>query len=168
MSANTPFLVVSTLTKTSAVGAYVGGQVVAPVTALPITFAGVVQNNGCKGRISGCQMVDQANQAVKGVFELWLFTAPPVSPPDQSAFIPTNTELDTLIAVIPLSTAFVGNSGAGAAGNVVYISPPLDFPFACPTNTSNLFGLLIVRNGYTPVANEVFVITLDVDQVTGP
>jgi hypothetical protein len=79
-------------------------------------------------------------------------------------FTPTDAECATLVAVIPLVANYVGDAQAGASGNAVYASPEMIRPFTCGVSSDDLFGLLVVRNAYTPVAQEAFTVRLRVVQ----
>ena len=110
-------------------------------------------------------MVDSANQATKGSFELWLFDTTFTPDNDNTPFTPTDAEEATLVAVVPLTLSYVGDATAGAGGNAVYVGTidrPL--PFVTGASSRNLFGALVVRNVYTPVSAEVFTVRLFIEQ----
>lgn len=147
---------------------YAAGEAVTDSTSAPtvITFSNVVSSNGGAGSIVKVLMVDSANAATKGSFELWLFDTTFTPDNDNAVFTPTDAELATLIDVIPLPSTFVGDATAGADGNAVYIgtlAEPIDFK--CKPTSSNLFGALVVRNAYTPVSGESFTIRLFIEQI---
>lgn len=116
------------------------------------------------GVILGAIMTDYANQTLKGTFELWVFSTAPASPvADNSSWAPSAVDLQSLVGVVSFSTSFVGNSGSGAAGNVVFIGTltPNPMTYRIASGTS-LFGMLCVRNAYIPVNLEAFSFQLQV------
>lgn len=163
-----PKQVSTSVTRPNDTTAYAAGDAVTDSTSSPtaLTFSAVATANGGKGIVLGALMLDSANQSTKGVFELWLFTgsAAPTPDNDNSAFTPTDAELANLVAIIPLSAVYVGDATSGAGGNAIYESPEMARPFVCDGSVDDLFGLLVVRNAYTPVGQEVFTIILRVVQ----
>lgn len=165
-SGTTPKQVLATFTRPNDTNAYAAGDAVTDSTSAPtvLTFSGCASANGGSGYILGALMVDSANQATKGIFELWLFDTTVTPDNDNAAFTPTDAECATLVAIIPLVASYVGDAQSGASGNAVYSSPEMMRPFTCGGASDDLFGLLVVRNAYTPVASEVFTIRLRVVQ----
>ncbi len=153
-------------TRPADVIAYAAGDVVANSTSAPVvlTFANCVRANGGTGMITNALMVDSASVATKGIYELWLYHTSPGADNDNALFTPTDAELLNLVGVIPFSTAYVGDATAGAGGNCVYPSPGLNISFKCAAAATSLFGILVIRNAYTPVSAEVFTITLNISQ----
>ena len=66
--------------------------------------------------------------------------------------------------VVDFTTAFEGTAGAG--GNVAYMAERTFLPigFQCVALSKDLYGTLVVRNAYTPIANEIFTIRLNIEQ----
>jgi hypothetical protein len=146
---------------------YVAGDAVANSTSAPavITFAGAARTSGGTGTISLARIFDDANQATLGQFELYLFAVAPTPRNDNAAIAISDTDLVNLIALINFaSSGFITNAGAGAAGNVLFEKQGLNIPFRCASGDRNLYGLLVVRNGYTPVAQEKFTLQLGIVQ----
>jgi hypothetical protein len=111
--------------------------------------------------------------ATKGKFELWLFagTAAPTVDTDNVPFTPSDVELLDLVGIVRFddTAAFVGEATVGAVGNAIYVGTHLGvanfaIPFRCGAGVTTLWGLLVVRNAYVPVADEVFTVTLHVNQ----
>lgn len=152
----------ASLTRPADTTAYAAGDAVTNSTTVPvaITFQNCARANAGSGRLIGATMVDSANQATKGIFELWVFTALPTPDNDNAAFTPTDAECATLVGIIPLNATFVGDATAGAGGNCVYEAAPSDFPFTCGVGVDDLYGLMVVRNAYTPVSAETFTFIL--------
>ena len=144
--------------------AYAAGDAVTNSTSSPaaITFSNCARISGGTGIITGCTLVDSANVATAGSFELWIFTASPTPDNDNAAFTPTDGECETLVGVYPLSTSYVGDATSGAGGNRVYESDEKLKPFTCAT--TDLYGLVVVRNAYVPVSAEKFTFILRVLQ----
>lgn len=151
-------VVTATFTRPADTTAYAAGDVVADSTSAPtvITLTNAVLSNGDTGILMDVKMVDSANQATPGLFELWLFNAAPGLDNDNAAFTPTDTELQTLLAVIPLTVSYAGDATSGAGGNRVYQSDVINRPVKAGGSTRNLYGELVVRNAYTPVSAESF------------
>lgn len=146
--------------------AYASGDAVTNSTSAPVimTFDGVARANGGAGVVISAVLIDSASQATKGNFELWLFDTTVTPDNDNAVFTPTDTECGTLIGVIQFASPFVGDATAGAGGNCVYPVNGLTIPFTCGGSSDDVFGLLVVRNAYTPVSAEVFTVRLTVIQ----
>ena len=65
------------------------------------------------------------------------------------------------MGVVSLTLTYVGDATSGAGGNAIYQATDIDFDFQTATNSRDLYGILIVRNAYTPVSAEAFTFTLD-------
>jgi hypothetical protein len=145
---------------------YAAGDAVTDSTTSPtqMTFDGVARANAGSGVIVGAVLIDSANQTTKGQFELWLFDATVTPDNDNAVFTPTDTECGTLIGVIEFNIPKVGDATSGAGGNVVYPVGNLSIPFTCGASVDDVYGLLVVRNAYTPVSGEVFTVRLQVVQ----
>lgn len=155
----------ASFTRPSNTTAYAAGDVVSVTGGTP-----AVQEYEC-GRINGgsgvildAWLIDSANVATKGSFELWLFDTEPTAVADNAAFAPTDAEMLTLVGVIPFTAAHVGLSGSGAAGNCVLRADKQNIAFDCAAASKTLYGVLVVRNAYVPVSAEVFKVRLNVLQ----
>ena len=155
-----------TFTRPADTTAYAAGDAVTDSTTAPtvVTFTNCARANGLSGIISSAIMIDGAAQATKGQFELWLFDTTVTPDNDNAVFTPTDAECATLVGVIEFTTWFVGDATAGAGGNAVSIAKGQNFQFKCGAASRNLFGLLVVRNAYTPVSAEVFTFRLNIAQ----
>lgn len=155
----------ATVTRPADTTAYVAGDVVNAATGAVITFSGCARANGLGGVIQHAKLVDSANQATKGSFELWLFDTTFTPDNDNAVFTPTDAEMATVVCVINLSSStFVGDATAGDGGNVLHQSDVLNRAFTCETADTALYGALVVRNAYTPVSGETFAIQLEILQ----
>lgn len=144
---------------------YTAGDVLCDSTSAPtiITFARAAREQKGNGIIQSALMVSSANQATKPDLRLWLFDTTITMDNDNAAFTPTDAELRTLVAVIafPVGNWIGGDATSGAGGNAVCNPQALWLPFNC-TVSNDLFGVLEVRNTYTPVAQERFDIRLGI------
>lgn len=156
----------ATLTRPADTTAYASGDAVTNSTSSPaaITFDGCARIANGSGVIVGVTMVDSANQSTAGLFELWLFDTTYTPDNDNSPFTPTDAECATLVGIVPLNLAYVGDATAGAGGNRVYIASNLNIPFQCTGGADDLYGALVARNAYTPVSAEAFTIRLRILQ----
>ena len=149
---------------------YTAGDVIDDVT-LP---AQVVLDNAARfaggtGRITDALFTTSANKTavLAGQFEFWLFdTAVAAHEVDNVAFTPTDADMLNLVGVVQFTTVFEATLTADAAGNVAYMAARTFLPigFQCVALSRDLYGTLVVRNAYTPVANEIFTIRLNVEQ----
>lgn len=149
--------------------AYAAGDAVTNSTSSPtvITFDGCARANAGTGFITGATLVDSANQATKGSFELWVFDTTVTPDNDNAVFTPSDSELATLVCVIAFDTAYIGDATSGAGGNCVYSGSIVGGgykAFKCGASSDDLFGLIVVRNAYTPVSSESFTIRLEISQ----
>lgn len=152
---------------------YAAGDVIADSTSAPniMTFTRSALEDGSAGGqaaggiIQEAILTTSANQATKPDLELWLFDTTVVMDNDNAVFTPTDAEMLTLVTVIAFpSTSFkVGDATVGAGGNAACDVQNIGVPFnIVGTNNTALFGILVVRNAYTPVSGEVFAIRLKV------
>jgi hypothetical protein len=144
--------------------AYTAGDAVSDSTSAPsvITFKSVTREGFCT--IQQAILLDSAAQATKIDAELWLFDTAPTAVNDNAAITFTDAELANLVGVIDFAVANVktGLATAGAGGNAVNVKTGLNIPVRLPKLVNDLYGVLVVRNAYTPVSAEVFTITLGV------
>ncbi len=143
---------------------YTAGDVVSNSTSSPsvITFANAVRSNAAGGVLNSVYMVDNANQTLPGVFELWLFHTTVTATNDNSAWNISDANMLNAIGVVPLSASYLGNTGSGTAGNRVFMAPSLGIPFRCAAGATSLYGVLIARNAYVPVDSENFFFQLGI------
>jgi hypothetical protein len=146
---------------------YTAGDVVCGSTSAPavITFTGCARANGGTGMIVGAHCVDSANQTTKPQLELWLFDTTITPDNDNAVFTPTDAELLTLVGIIQFATWYVGDATAAAGGNCASLATLINhIAFDCGAAVTALYGVLVARNAYTPVADEVFSIRLRILQ----
>jgi hypothetical protein len=112
-----------------------------------------------KGKIEGALLVDSTAEATKPEADLMLFDAAPTVAADNAAFAPSDDEMKRCVGVIPFLAANfkVGN------GNGVTAAATTTFPLPYFAAAKKLYGVLIARNTYTPVSEEIFTLRLAVD-----
>lgn len=145
---------------------YTAGDVVNNSTSAPepLTFTGAARVAGGSGVITDLLIIDSGNQTTKPSLELWLFHTAPAMDNDNAAFTPSDEELLNLVAIIPVASTFVGDATAGAGGNAVYQAKGINQAFVCTGAVTALYGVLVVRNAYTPLSGETFTVLLGVLQ----
>jgi hypothetical protein len=107
--------------------------------------------------------VDNSNAATSPTLELWLFDTTATPNNDNASFAPADSVVNTCIGVINLTaTGYAGDPAT--TGNKVYDAGPISVPFVCGGASSSIFGMLVVRNAYTPVSAQVLKIRLRILQ----
>jgi hypothetical protein len=158
-----------TLTRPNDTDTYTAGDVISAVTTNDHFKFGFASNDQSKrtGRsspgtltINAARLWSSANQALKLEAELWLFHTDIVEVADNAAFAPTDAEMLTLIGIIDFPALYwrAGTATAGANGNAVCETRNIDLPVEC--RSGRIYGQLVVRNAYIPVASEIFVVDL--------
>lgn len=146
--------------------AYAAGDVVCDSTSSPtiLTFTNVVKDRQGAAIIQSACLVSSASVATKPDFELWLFDTAITMDNDNAVFTPTDAEMLTCVGVIafPQSSFKVGDATVGAGGNSICSIQNIGLAVTTTTSVQNLFGVLVVRNAYVPVAQEVFTIRLNI------
>lgn len=159
----------ASVTRPNDTTAYAAGDAVTDSTSAPtvMTFSSAARINAGTGTIIGAVLIDSANQSTKGDFDLFIFDTTYTPDNDNAAFTPTDAELQTCLAVISFTgtTAKTGDATSGAGGNCIYPSAVVNpIEFQTLSGSQNLYGALVARNAYTPVANEVFTVRLRILQ----
>lgn len=151
-------------TRPNDTNAYTAGDVVCDSTSAPtvMQFPRASLDNGESSVIQAATLVDSANQATKPDLELWLFDTAPAAVNDNAAFAPSDAEVRALVGVIafPSSAFKSGNATSGAGGNAICFVQNIGLPIVTANDTNALYGVLVVRNTYTPVGQERFDIRL--------
>lgn len=133
--------------------AYAAGDVISNSTSSPsvITFANVAAA-GLGGMITDVVVSDSAAQSTKLEAELWLFHTAPAATNDNSAFAISDAEADDVLCIVPLGSGY----GSVGGGNFVYHVRNLGCAFEAAGSGTDIYGVLVARNAYTPVSAEVF------------
>jgi hypothetical protein len=146
---------------------YAVGDVVTAGTPAVITFTNALNANNGSGKIVKSTLLDSANQATKGQFDLFLFHTAPTIDADNATFTPTDAEMANLVGIIRFATAVGGDLTAGAVGNAIYHGVDITGAYVTPIGTKvasrSLYGVTVVQNTYTPIASEVLTFTLWVE-----
>jgi hypothetical protein len=151
-------IVTATLTRPNDTTAYAAGDQVADSTSAPtiLTFSNCGRTSGGSGVIVGATLIDHSNQATAPDLELWIFNTTATPNNDNAAFAPSDNTADTCIGVIHFTASYAGDSAT--SGNKFYDAGPFSIPYVC--TTTDLYGMLVVRNAYTPTAQEVWKVAL--------
>jgi hypothetical protein len=145
--------------------AYAAGDALCGGSAAVLTFAAAVRYNAGTGRIVGARIVDDSAPATAGDFELYLFSSSVTATTDNNAWSNTDAEMRNCIGCISFgSTPKVG----GSAGNRFYqISEGaggLPINFKAGAGLTDIYGVVVVRNAYTPANAGVLNFYLDIVQ----
>lgn len=161
-------VVTGSVTRPNDTTQYAAGDVITNSTSVPtvITFSNCAGYQGGGGWITGMVLVDSANQATKPTLELWLFDTSYTPANDNAAFAPTDAVMATCLGVVSFDTVYVGLATVGADGNSLQLPDADELPVEFKTlgNSRHLYGVLVVRNTYMPVASETFTIRLKIEQ----
>ncbi len=130
----------STITM-SVAGAYATGDYMGTTTT-PQSFASCVRTSGGTGVINSITISDKITNA-NVAMELWLFSATFVAPTDNAAWTISDTEMLTVLGVIPIITSKWYASGA----NQIYFDDTISMVVK-PAATSIFYAL--VARGTTP------------------
>lgn len=155
-------IVTASKTRPADTTAYAAGDVVAESTSAATvwTFAGMARSLGLGGILQGAVMIDSVAQSTKPDLELYLFDTAITTQNDNAAWAPTDSDMEKCLGMIAFSSGqFKTGSGNGIV-NVEGISKV----FQCASAARDLYGILVVRNAYTPASGEKIVIRLAVIQ----
>lgn len=156
----------SSFTRPADTNTYAAGDALADSTSAPTvnTVTNAARINAGSGVILNATLLDSANVAAAGSFEVWIFDTTWTPDNDNAVFTPTDAELATLVAIVPFNVSYVGDATVGAGGNRVYQSDPVNRGFVCGASSRNLFWALVLRNAFTPVSAEIFTLRLTILQ----
>jgi hypothetical protein len=138
---------------------YTAGDVIGTASSQVIKFDGMstLFAQG-RGVLIGATVIDNEAPATLASLELWLFTVAPADQADNAVFGVTDAELQNLAGIFPLVNSYAGK----ASDNAVFISDVRATSYELPGGSDALYGVLVVRNAYTPVGNETFTVSLSV------
>ncbi len=146
-----------TLTRPNNTTTYTAGDTIADTTAdAHYTFTGVTAQPGKGAVIEAAVCISSVVQTTPADLELWLFSADIATTADNAAFAPSDGEAATLVGKILFPTA----SFAKGTVNSICTQNNLGLSF----QSNNLYGALVVRNAYIPVASETFKVVLSIIQ----
>ena len=148
--------------RSAATTQYTAGDVIgdgdATLAAKPLAFEDVVDTPGGSGILASVTIAHSAAEATALLPELWLFSAPPTMVADNAAWTLTDADILNCVAVISFSSSFIGY----ISNNTFFQAGEICRPFVCPAGVRRLYGVLIARNAYTPLAGETFKVRLGV------
>jgi hypothetical protein len=152
----------ATYTRPNDTTAYAAGDALSDNTtagsATNLTFSSVARSNGESGLIVDAWVIDSVAAGTKPSLELWLYDTAPAAAGDNAAFAPSDAEALNVVAVIPFTTFYAGSNNCVSRGDFTAV------PFVCASGATALYGQVVVRNAYTPSANEVFTFKLKIMQ----
>ncbi len=131
-------------------------------SATVLEFDNVAVAEYGSGTVVSAMLFSSANKSTKLEADLHLFDTEPGALGDNAAADLTDAEALTCIGTIPFDTWHETNATADAGGNCHSLGNKGVFPFVC-TGTTQLWGVLIARNAYTPVSGETFTVRLQVN-----
>lgn len=146
--------------------AYDPGDIIADANGNILEFEGVTSAIGphTTGYVDCARLISSANNTPADM-ELWLFNKKPTTGADNTALALSDSDVaDHLVGIIEFEdTDFkVSNAASGASGNMVAELRNASLPFVAPAR--KLWGVIVPRGAYTPVANETFTVHLVVYQ----
>lgn len=150
------------LTRPNDTTAYAANDAITTATssASGYSFSGCARVNAGTGWIVDATLHLSDNNATVCNFELWLFDAAPTIPNDNAAFAFTDSEADTVVAVLK----FNGADYTDSSNNRIYhMTNPPRF-FKCASASKALTGVLKTLTGFTPVAQSTFRVKLKIEQ----
>jgi len=142
----------ASITRPADTTAYAAGDVIGTATNHVLTFEDAIDEMGGDGAdilvIAKAWVIDSAKEATLPSLELWLFTTAPAAQADNAAFGVTDAELLAgFVGIFSLSTNYAGK----ASDNCVFESD--EQAINCQLAGSDLYGVLVVRNAYTPISS---------------
>lgn len=135
----------ATLTRPNNTNTYAAGDEITDTGGTIRTLSNMARVSGGSGTIQGVGLSISSNGSPLPSLELWIFDTTSTPQTDNAAFAPADGEVDTALAIIPLSATYIGTTGAG--GNVFMDTGPINFPFLT-VGSANLFLRVVVRNAY--------------------
>ena len=156
---------VSNLTRPADTTVYTAGDVISDATGdAHFTFSEVLRPSELSAAITVARLHSDANQTTKIDGELWLFHTDIAAVADNAAFVPSDAEMLTLIGVLSFSSTNwkVGTATVGTGGNAV--SEIVNAGLVIRGGRKDIYGQLVVRNGYTPISGEIITAELIVTQ----
>jgi hypothetical protein len=151
-------LATASYTRPNDTNTYTANDAVANSTSAPVAldFTNAVRSAGGTGVLVGATFIDQSSQSVAWDLELWVFRDTVTAINDQDPFAPSDADCLKWLHTFHFTESYAGS------GNKVWQAGPCSVPFSA-VGTS-LYGLLVVRNAYVAVANEVLTFGLGILQ----
>jgi hypothetical protein len=157
----------ATLTRPDNTTQYAAGDIVADATsgATVLAVPSCASRKGGAGVVSAVQCHLNSNQSTSADLELWIFKSQPTAQQDNAAADFAQADLTDRIGVVDLGDSpDVADAGSGADGKVMYAETNVNLPFECTDDTDSLYIVPVVRNAYTPIAEEELTVMLSIFQ----
>jgi len=149
------------VTRPADVAAYAAADCISDSTSAPtsggFTITGAGRASGGSCIITDVCIASSNDPATRLAGEIFIFDTSVTNVNDNAAFVVSDTEIKTCVAVIPFSLFDAGNNG------LCHVSG-LNILATC-SGTANLRFLLRARNAYTPASAEVLSFTFKLFQV---
>ena len=150
---------------------YTANDAMSDSTSAPtaLTFAGCAARGGGSGYILGLTAISSANQSTLPQYTLYLFdgTVAPTATNDNAEFNLADASANLLIGSFALANFAAVDETSGTNGNAEDQAEPTGgFPiaFTCGAGITDLYGLVKVENGYTPVSGEITTFRLHINR----
>ncbi len=125
-----------------------------------LTFAGMARNTGMGGTIVGAALLIANKATVAAEFHLMLYDTSPTAQNDNAAFAHGANDLGYLVGTLMFTPALMTDQGGGSYPFRVYQAVNLPLTYRCAA--TGLYGLLKTRTAYTPAAQTLYRIRMDV------
>lgn len=126
-----------------------------------LNFEKVGQSNGQKVSIVGAMITSTAKQTTLPQLDLWLFKTAPTATNDNSAFALTDAHNDECVGIVEFDSWKYSANNSRSDVNTINLPVELD------QDDLDLYGLLVLKNTYTPVSGETFKVSLKVERHKG-
>jgi len=139
------------VTRPADTSAYAANDAWSDSTSAPtsggFTFTSAGRSSGGSGFITDAVFATSNDPATTLQGELFIFNQSVTNINDNAAFVISDTEVKTLIGIVPFTLEDIGNNGYYHAKN-------LNIGYTC-SGSANLRFLVRVKNAYTPASSEV-------------
>lgn len=126
---------------------------------VPLIFSVALANNGIGWVVSANAITSNGAAGTLPQFDILLFSSTFTIAADNAAFAPTYAQMQTLLGRIRFNQ-FTNRGGIGSSPGSFETS----FPFAAAAGTTNIYGVILLQNTYTPASAETLQFTIGVEQ----
>lgn len=155
-----PVTISASLTRMTDTNVYAANDAWSNSTSAPTaggyTFTSAARVSGGSGMIVDAAISSSNPAATTLQGEIWLFDTAPTAVNDNAAFVISDAEVKTVVAVIPFTLA------AGTNNAYVGVYGPWMFT---TVGSANLRALVKVKNAYTPASGEELYVRLKILQL---
>lgn len=156
-----PVTVQTDVTRPADTNVYAAGDCISDSTSAPtsggFTLTSVARKSGGSLIITDVKICSSNDPATRLAGEVFIFNQAVTNVNDNAAFVVSDTEIKTCVAVIPFGLFDAGNNGFAHVSGLSILC-------TC-VGTANLRFLLRARNAYTPASAEVITVTISALQV---